>query len=755
MNKKPRQKAPAKRHQQRREASRIALLCSTFLLLAVACAESSPTPWKDLSETAETDTEDGQSDADLSQPDQQDADTELSPDQAELDESDEDEQASGPIEVCVVNGEGPNGACDPAGYLNWTLAPLGQTTIRYVRLKNPEIAVEYQGFELEDEDFSVRVLSFSGGEQELTLPVQVEPDSMTFFELSYHNVGHIPLSDHFVVLSSVEEQARIEIGMAFASSSSCELGMGDCDNDGVCETDLRLSLFHCGGCQQVCSIQNAEGGCEQGVCTFLACQENFIDLDQNTNNGCEYYCKFETELDLPDAAFLDANCDGVDGDLSQAVFVAPDGNDLALGTEDSPVQTINTGIQKALDRDLTQVYVSMGVYDETVILADGVSVFGSFSRSAGWKRAESYLTSIAPTTLVNGRMLGMRGMDLVTPTYVSGFSILPGDTTQPGASNYGLHCLRCSGLVVTGNVITAGRAGSGLKGQDGSTGSPGSNGGTGGGGSCNGDSPGAGGSGGSSPAGRTGGVGGVGGKEGEHNGATGGTGQINIAGGAGGAWGDPGKTGAQGNTGPNGSDGLCGQGGAAGSVIDGYWVGTDGLVGGTGEPGHGGGGGGGGGAQSCLLCNDGSGNGGGGGGGGGAGGNGGRGGGAGGGSFGLFLIDSTGIEVSENRIRSGQGGDGGGGGLGGGGGDGGSGGNGGNSCTGEVGPGGRGGNGGRGGTGGAGGGGAGGPSYGIYKVNTELYSFTNDFEPGSSGNGGGSIGGGACTGSRGSAAPSN
>src|ERR1700710_2654047 len=36
--------------------------------------------------------------------------------------------------------------------------------------------------------------------------------------------------------------------------------------------------------------------------------------------------------DTPDMAFEDTNCDGVDGDLAEAVFVAPTGSDSNPGT---------------------------------------------------------------------------------------------------------------------------------------------------------------------------------------------------------------------------------------------------------------------------------------------------------------------------------------------------------------------------------------------------------------------------------------
>src|SRR5205814_771114 len=90
--------------------------------------------------------------------------------------------------------------------------------------------------------------------------------------------------------------------------------------------------------------------------------------------------------------------------------------------------------------------------------------------------------------------------------------------------------------------------------------------------------------------------------------------------------------------------------GAAGSP------GTAGAGGATGNPGTGGGGGGGGGGQNCTFCTKGTGNGAGGGGAGGCPGTGGNAGTAGGGSFGVFIVNSSGLVMTNDIIQSGAGG---------------------------------------------------------------------------------------------------
>ncbi|MBI2395460.1 MAG: hypothetical protein HYV09_38175, partial [Deltaproteobacteria bacterium] len=89
--------------------------------------------------------------------------------------------------------------------------------------------------------------------------------------------------------------------------------------------------------------------------------------------------------DDPDDDFKDTNCDGIDGDKSRAIFVAPDGKDDAAGTLDAPVHSFAKAIERAneLGKD---VYACNGTYAENVVIAKAVRVFGGFDCKAGWKR---------------------------------------------------------------------------------------------------------------------------------------------------------------------------------------------------------------------------------------------------------------------------------------------------------------------------------------------------------------------------------
>jgi len=70
--------------------------------------------------------------------------------------------------------------------------------------------------------------------------------------------------------------------------ASCQSGYGDCnglDSDG-CETNLTASVSNCGGCNVVCSGNNATPTCVNSTCS-LSCNAGFKNCDGSNANGCE------------------------------------------------------------------------------------------------------------------------------------------------------------------------------------------------------------------------------------------------------------------------------------------------------------------------------------------------------------------------------------------------------------------------------------------------------------------------------------
>ncbi len=531
------------------------------------------------------------------------------------------------------------------------------------------------------------------------------------------------------------------------SGGSCVMGMcdqnfGNCNGftaDG-CESNLLTDKDHCGTCAVDCDnvFANSVTSCQAGGCQTAGCLPGYYDIDGNAANGCEYACSFISATDNPDDAFTDSNCDGIDGNLSDAIFVSTGGNDANPGTKALPVATVLTGIARAQSGGQSRVLVSSGVYVGRVSLVPAISIHGGYSATNNWQRSSLYIAEIRSSAVSGGRVTALDGNNIIASTTVDRMTIRTFDTSVAGVSNYAVYCNNCDGLTLKNNTITAGDGGNGIPGLGGNAGTSGGNGGNGSNGSCDTNGPGGpGGGGGTSGCSRTGGGGGQGGSDDNDNGSPGGPGVGGTLGGSGGAYGSTGQPGNDGTSGNSGNTGSSGSGGTGGSLVSNLWTSNSGGTAGNGTNGNGGGGGGGGGGQSCFACDDGQGNGGGGGGAGGCFGTGGAGGGGGGGSFGVFLIASgASVTITNNLITSGNGGAGGNGGDGGTGGAGGNGGNGAVTCTGEVGRGGDGGDGGNGGNGGLGGGGAGGPSYGIYRSTTTGVISGNTVNAGSGGSGG-------------------
>jgi hypothetical protein len=455
----------------------------------------------------------------------------------------------------------------------------------------------------------------------------------------------------------------------------------------------------------------------------------------------------------PDGSYLDENCDGIDGDILWAVFVAPTGTDNGICDFGSPCLTLNHAFIAASNRGLSDVYVQAGEYAETLTLVDGLRVFGGYDSL--WARDQRILDGHMSTLIgdsdASGYAVAVSANSVAG--YMEGMIIRAPDGKGTGESSYGVHGVS-STLTFERITFMQGDGAPGYPGNNGqnASGSAAQGGGNGGGAdeyttTCNDSSRGGGGSAGSNGAcsGTGGGNGGRGGTMDSdcgfwtlnYNARSGDSGNnaVIYAGGSVGYRGNGGGTCGTGGAANDGwiQNGVGGSGGSAGVLAGYYWVANTGSTGGLGSNGTGGGGGGGSGG-----CDDGIDSYGAGGGGGGAGGcaapSAASGGGGGGASLGVFTVNSTLVVKTSDFVR-GAAGDGGSGGLGGRGQSGGSGGSGG-SADGDSKRGGDGGSGAHGGHGGGGGGGAGGLCYGIFTSSSDVLSSGNTFEAGAAGSGG-------------------
>jgi hypothetical protein len=388
-------------------------------------------------------------------------------------------------------------------------------------------------------------------------------------------------------------------------------------------------------------------------------------------------CTPQSGPDLPDDDFVDSNCDGIDGDVRRAVFVAPAGADDATGSIDDPVPTISRGIELAVEGGL-DVYVCVGWYPENVVIhAAAVNIYGGYDCEADWARTAERPT-VAPPSGVALRIVGVDGIKLDRIDFVAADGMESSDSSVAAV-------IDASSAVTLAHVTL--EAGSGFAGVNGApaaavtepppagedgedvtvdrcpTGVPAE-------GQCarvaqggeNVDASGVHLMQGCFSSGRNyGGQGGDGGNYGVTGRLLGEQGHQGMPNGAsGGTWPNPGQVGPDGIDGAAGMRALSG----IGTVVDGNYLasnaGTDGEHGGDGQPGGGGSGG------SSVRPDSGDffaayyyrGSGGGQGGYGGCGGAGGRAGGAGGGSIALLLIESD-VTLRWCAIRTAAGGDGG------------------------------------------------------------------------------------------------
>jgi hypothetical protein len=436
-------------------------------------------------------------------------------------------------------------------------------------------------------------------------------------------------------------------------------------------------------------------------------------------------------VDKPDAASEDTNCDGVDGDVNNAIFVdAATGQNTAAGTRDFPLQTIAAGIAKAVTDHKSDVYVTARTYTESLALHTGVSVYGGYLPGFGGVRSATQPTTITGVGSAAAVADGATGVVLQ-------FLNLQGAAQGLGGSSYGLQVVNGAKVALDHVTVAGGAAGAGVSGGTPAPAANGGNGSRGNDGSCGGG----GGGGGAGIGANNGGGGGTGGF-GNNAGGSGGAGLplFSVGTGGGGGGGDSEVGNSQGGGGSGGHAGSSGgTGGNAGLpalsldlATAAGWIGAPGIVGNPGGAGTGGGGGGGGGGANSnfgpAVNYNAGGGGGGSGGAGGSGGGGGLGGASGAGSFGVYVFNGS-VVARDSSLKGGAGGAGGNGGIGGGGGGGGIGGGGGNGASGGAGSGcgdggafnahggngGSGGAGGSGGSGGSGSGGTGGPSAGVFR----------------------------------------
>ncbi|MGC8927496.1 MAG: choice-of-anchor D domain-containing protein [Myxococcota bacterium] len=345
--------------------------------------------------------------------------------------------------------------------------------------------------------------------------------------------------------------------------------------------------------------------------------EDILQINSNDAENPEYKiglkgegisCVKQSDTDEPDDGFIDANCDGIDGEITKGLFVdVQGGSDSNDGSINNPLKTIGAAIAKAGSiPQVKYILVSEGNYYENFSLNKAVGIYGGYSRSNNWSRSDSYKVNIYPS------QEGILVSNVSSTLLFDRLNIASRDAADASSSSYGMKIINSSNMKIHKCSIKAGRGANGVAGTNGDngtsndpstakgkSGTPGCE--DSGGILCTTCSKPLGGAGGISACGMNGGKGGDAGRSSNY----GQNGEAGIgpsgSGGAGGVGGPPGRGSASPLStqyGQNGTDGANGSNGAGGSnvgtfAVDGYIATNNGLDGESGKDGAGGGGGGG------------------------------------------------------------------------------------------------------------------------------------------------------------------
>ena len=164
-------------------------------------------------------------------------------------------------------------------------------------------------------------------------------------------------------------------------------------------------------------------------------------------------CVAKPEPDVPNDDAVDSNCDGISGDVSAAIFVAPGGDEAGDGSVLHPVRTMGHALDLAKSAHKA-VYACIGGYVEAVTVVDAVSVYGGYDCANGWRRGAGTATIESPTPTA----LTVTGSIDVLFDHVSFRSA---DATTPGGSSIAVRIAGANVKLRKGAVL-AGKGGNGV-----------------------------------------------------------------------------------------------------------------------------------------------------------------------------------------------------------------------------------------------------------------------------------------------------
>jgi hypothetical protein len=269
-------------------------------------------------------------------------------------------------------------------------------------------------------------------------------------------------------------------------SSSC--GGNPCV-DGFC-------TIACASDNQCTSAFGAPSRCLDGYCRV---QYHFANVDGDQTNGCECPAAVGVadEPDLypvypqPGWAYVDRDCDGVDGVVATSLFVWAGTTESAgarNGTRQHPYQTIAEAIARWQQSrgSFSAILVAAGSYPENVVLQNGMKLYGGYAPGFAKRDVVLYPSIIEgrePNFAGSYRNGTVNAEGITQATVLAGFTVRGYDVTYraaPGAagkSSYAIYVKdSTNALTIQNNLVVGGRGGDGISGVPGVAGANGGSG---------------------------------------------------------------------------------------------------------------------------------------------------------------------------------------------------------------------------------------------------------------------------------------
>jgi len=175
--------------------------------------------------------------------------------------------------------------------------------------------------------------------------------------------------------------------------------------------------------------------------------------------------------DLPDPDLEDTNCDGLDGDIDDAIFVHPDfGQDFFSGSPALPKRTLQAAIDEAANQGKSQILVSEGTYAEALELAPGVGVYGRYVFLGGWTR---HAPGLQRAEILAPEAVAVHAEGIGAATTLAGLRIRAAEAGLDDGASVVIFADDSPGLTLRDLRLATGDGATGPHGGDGSDGSAG------------------------------------------------------------------------------------------------------------------------------------------------------------------------------------------------------------------------------------------------------------------------------------------